>query len=355
MLRYSARDFDYDLPPDRIASHPTRERTASRLLHVPRASSPPFGELTFRDLPRLVREGDVVVLNDTRVMKARFVGTKPTGARSEVLLLRPLHSATEDAAETLGREWRALVRPGSKLGPGRRVRVSDDLVIEIVATLDNGVRHVRLCGPLTAEEAMASHGQVPIPPYLARAPEPSDADRYQTVYAQAPGSVAAPTAGLHFDQPLLSAIRSCGANITTVTLHVGVGTFRPVDHDDLALHVMHHEWYDVPSGTARAVAETRARGGRVWAVGTTVARTLEASADGTGGVCQGSGSTNLFIRPPYSFKAVDVLLTNFHLPRSTLLMLVSAFGGYETVREAYAQAIRDGFRFYSYGDAMVLT
>lgn len=347
MVRYSARDFEFDLAPERIARHPARDRSQSRLLHVPRGGTGPFEDLTFKDLPTLMREGDLLVLNDTKVLKARFTGSKPTGAQAEVLLLRPLGDG--------GTDWEALVRPGSKLKPGGRVQIAEDLEFEIVATLENGARQVRLRGPLTVEQAMERYGQVPIPPYLERAPEPSDALRYQTVYASVPGSVAAPTAGLHFDRALLTRIRDSGIQVETVTLHVGVGTFRPVDHDDLERHSMHSEWYEIPADTALAIARAREAGGRVWAVGTTVTRTLEAAADEMRGVTSGSGSTNLFIRPPYTFQVVDALITNFHLPRSTLLMLVAAFAGYDTIRAAYEQAMRDGHRFYSYGDAMVLT
>lgn len=346
---YTAQDFDYDLPPDRIARHPAAERTASRLLHVPRNVSGPLGDLTFSNLPGLMDPGDLLVLNDTRVMKARFVGAKPTGARAEVLLLRPRPVDPNHAGE-----WEALVRPGGKLKPGRTIRVADDLDIEIVESLPDGGRVVRLRGPLSASEAMERHGQVPLPPYLDREPEPGDRERYQTVYARALGSVAAPTAGLHFDEALLDRIRERGVQMASVTLHVGVGTFRPVNHDDLDRHVMHREWYDVPQAVSAAVREARIRGARVWAVGTTVARTLEAAADEDGKVAPGVGTTDLFIRPPYRFRVVDALVTNFHLPRSTLLMLVSAFAGYEPVREAYAHAIGSGYRFYSYGDAMVL-
>ena len=353
MRVYTAEDFDYHLPADRIARHPAVERTASRLLHVPRGGVGPFEDRFFSDLVGLMKRGDVLVLNDTRVMRARFVGAKPTGARVQVLLLRPhAESPSQDPDQ---RTWEALVRPGGKLKPGRVIRVAEDLEIEIVASQPDGGRLVRLHGPLSAAEAMSRHGQVPIPPYLERAPEALDVERYQTVYARWPGSVAAPTAGLHFDDALLDRIRGQGVQVTSVTLHVGVGTFRPVEEDDLERHVMHREWYEVPETLPHVLAAARTSGGRVWAVGTTVARTLEAAADKAGVVAPGAGSTQLFIRPPYEFRVVDALITNFHLPRSTLLMLVSAFAGYDTIRESYVHAIRGRYRFYSYGDAMVLT
>jgi S-adenosylmethionine:tRNA ribosyltransferase-isomerase len=234
------------------------------------------------------------------------------------------------------------------------VEVGPSLSVRIVGGAPGGGRVVELDTPLGVPEALERYGHVPLPPYLERDDIPADRERYQTVYARTPGSVAAPTAGLHFTPALLRALEHRGVRRAAVTLHVGPGTFRPVEVDDPAHHEMHAELYDVPEATAEAVAEARARGGRIWAVGTTVVRTLESAVAENGDVRAGPGSTRLFIRPPYRFHAVDALVTNFHLPRSTLLMLVAAFGGYDPVLSAYAEAVREGYRFYSYGDAMAL-
>jgi S-adenosylmethionine:tRNA ribosyltransferase-isomerase len=250
--------------------------------------------------------------------------------------------------------WEALVRPGNKLKPGRRVWVADDLEIEVGDRLGGGTRLVELRTPLSIEEVFARHGEMPLPPYIDRPVEEEDRVRYQTVYAREPGSVAAPTAGLHFTERLLRELEDLGVVRAPVTLHVGVGTFRPVDVEDPGDHQMHQESYRVPRETANAIREARERGGRVWAVGTTAMRTLEAAADGGGGVHEGPGSTDLFIRPPFRFRVVDGLITNFHLPRSTLMMLVAAFAGYDRTMTAYGTAVSQGYRFYSYGDAMVI-
>ncbi len=336
-------DYDYELPPERIARYPAERRDESRLLVVP-APGEPLRHLRFRELADLVPEGDLLVVNESRVRPARLLGRKPTGAPAEILLLRP----TEDG------DWIALVRPGGKLKPGRRVEVADDLVVEILDSAPGGGRIVRLHAAGPVEEAIERHGHVPLPPYIDRPDETLDRERYQTVYARAPGSVAAPTAGLHFTPELLARLEERGVRRAALTLHVGIGTFRPVEAEDPDEHEMHEERYVVPEEVAAAVNETRARGGRVWAVGTTTVRTLEAAADEDGRVRAGSGATDLFIRPPYRFRVVDRLITNFHLPRSTLLMLVAAFGGYARVMEAYRTAVAEGYRFYSYGDAMVL-
>lgn len=252
-----------------------------------------------------------------------------------------------------------LDRASGEVGHRRFTELVDlvdpgDLTVEIVGPAPGGGRVVRLVTDRPVTEALERHGHVPLPPYLDREDEPADRERYQTVYARAPGSVAAPTAGLHFTPTLLADLEARGVRRAAVTLHVGIGTFRPVEADRPEGHEMHAELYRVPEETARAIAETRGAGGRVWAVGTTVVRTLEAVAATDGTVRAGSGSTDLFIRPPYRFRAVDALITNFHLPRSTLLMLVAAFGGFEAVRGAYRAAVEEGYRFYSYGDAMVV-
>jgi S-adenosylmethionine:tRNA ribosyltransferase-isomerase len=335
-------DYDYELPPGRVAKYPAERRDASRLLVV---EGDDLRHLRFHDLVDLLNPGDLVVVNESRVIPARLLGRKPTGAPAEVFLLRP-------AAAGDPYLWEALVRPGSKLKPGRTVVVADDLSVEILDSAPGSGRVVRLLTGLTVEEALERHGHMPLPPYLEREDEPLDRDRYQTVYATVSGSVAAPTAGLHFTPEVLAALESKGVARAALTLHVGIGTFRPVE-GDVALHEMHAESYTVPQGTAEAVARTRASGGRVWAVGTTTLRTLESAAEG-GVVRPGSGSTELFIRPPFDFQVVDGLITNFHLPRSTLLMLVAAFAGYERMMAAYAAAVAEGYRFYSYGDAMAI-
>ena len=346
-------DYEYVLSEDRIARYPAARRDESKLLVVPlesdAGSSPaPFRHLVFRELLTLFRPGDVIVVNESRVIPARLLGRKPTGALSEILLLRPSPGA--DPADP--RTWEALVRPGNKLKPGRRVVVADDLEVAVLGPAQGGGRVVRLDSPRPAWEVIERHGHVPLPPYLEREDEPIDRERYQTVYARVTGSVAAPTAGLHFTPELLEDLEALGVHRVAVTLDVGVGTFRPVEVDDPAAHDMHSESYSMGSAAAESINEARRAGGRCWAVGTTVVRTLESAASDDGTVRPGAGTTRLFIRPPYRFRVVDALLTNFHLPRSTLLMLVAAFGGYERAMEAYRVAVEEGYRFYSYGDAM---
>jgi len=315
------------------------------------------------------------VVNESRVLPARLLGRKPTGAPSEILLLRPWSggeagpraagaagSTQEAGAPRAGASsdpdeaklWEALVRPGGKLKPGRRVIVSDELAVDVLDSTEGGGRVVRLDTPLATAEALERYGHVPLPPYIDRDDEPLDRERYQTVYARVPGSVAAPTAGLHFTPELLDELRQMGVGRVAVDLQVGVGTFRPVDVEHPAEHEMHAELYRVPEAAADAVNATRAAADRVWAVGTTVVRTLETVAREDGTVRAASGSTRLFIRAPFRFRAVDCLITNFHLPRSTLLMLVAAFAGYERTMAAYREAVREGYRFYSYGDAMAV-
>jgi S-adenosylmethionine:tRNA ribosyltransferase-isomerase len=347
--------YEYELPPGRVARYPADRRDSSRLLVVDRDGSP-FRHLRFADITSLVSAGDVLVINESRVLPVRLLGRKPTGAPAEVFLLRPVEGTKvgEGAGKRLGKRWEALVRPGGKLKPGRKVGVSPDLEIEIMDSTPEGGRVVRLVTELSVEEALERHGHMPLPPYIDREDEPVDRERYQTVYARDPGSVAAPTAGLHFTDDLLDELALRGVAIPKVSLHVGVGTFRPVEVDDPAGHIMHAEVYTVPAETAEAVNQCRKEGGRVWAVGTTVVRTLETATHEDGRVRPGSGETRLFIRPPYRYRTVDCLITNFHLPRSTLLMLVAAFAGFEQTMEAYETAIAEGYRFYSYGDAMVV-
>ena len=347
-------DFDYALPPELIAQHPADRRDASRLLVVPPQG--PFEHRRFTDLPDLFAPGDVLVVNESRVFPARLLGRKPTGARAEVLLIRPrAESGAADAWDATSPVWEALVRPGAKLKPGRTVVVSDRLTVRILERLPSGNRMVRLEAEGPLAEALDRDGHVPLPPYIERPDTAGDRDRYQTVYARERGSVAAPTAGLHFTGELLSRLEERGVARAAITLHVGVGTFRPVEVDDPADHPMHAEWYSVPEAAAETIERARAGGGRVWAVGTTAVRTLESAADDDGTVRPSTGETDLFIRPPYDFRVVDGLITNFHLPRSTLLMLVSALAGHERTMAAYVEAVARGYRFFSYGDAMAIT
>jgi S-adenosylmethionine:tRNA ribosyltransferase-isomerase len=333
-------DFDYALPPELIAQAPAAERRASRLLHVrPDA----LADLRFADLPALIAPGDLVVLNDTRVIRARVHARRPTGGRVELLLERLV---AEDEA------WMQL-RASHPPQAGGTLELPGGATAEVLGR-DDRFFHLRFhgTGPLLAW--LERHGEVPLPPYIRHPGDAADAERYQTVYARHPGAVAAPTAGLHFDAPLLDGLRDAGVDVAFVTLHVGAGTFQPVKVDDLAQHRMHTERYEIPQAAASAVAAVRARGGRVLAVGTTSLRALEAAADAQGQVRAGPAETDLFIVPGYRFRVVDRLLTNFHLPRSTLLMLVAAFAGLARIRAAYAHAIARRYRFFSYGDAMLL-
>jgi len=332
-------DFDYDLPQEQIAQHPLPDRSASRLLVLERATGA-IRHSHFRELPTLIPPGDLLVINTSRVIPARLLGKRDGGQPAEVLLVREQPDGT----------WLAMGHPGGKLKPGRRVRFGDDSSVEIVEVLGGGLRRIRFV-ELDARATLAKYGAVPLPPYIKRAPTKADQDRYQTVYATHDGSVAAPTAGLHFTTELLAQFHERRVLVTALDLHVGPGTFKPVETDDLAAHTMHPEAYEIAAGAANGINHNR---GKVWAVGTTVVRALESAADVDGEVRGGAGETRLFIRPPYEFKVVNHLITNFHLPRSTLLMLVCAFGGYERVMEAYREAVQKGYRFYSYGDAMLI-
>jgi S-adenosylmethionine:tRNA ribosyltransferase-isomerase len=342
---YRTSDYDFTLPADRIAQMPAEPRDASRLMILDRATGA-IAHRTFRDLEQIIPAGDVLVLNTTRVFRARLLGTRDgSGAPAEVLLLK---------AHGEGR-FEALVRPGGKLGAGRVVTVSPELSVVIETVTERRTRMVRLRTPLTPDEAIDRYGHVPLPPYVTRADTPIDADRYQTVYARERGSIAAPTAGLHFTPAMLANLAQRGVERADVVLHVGAGTFKPVETEDPAEHPMHEEWYSVPAQTARILEDARTRGAKVWAVGTTTTRTLESAALVSGSIAATAGETRLFIRPPFSWKAVDRLITNFHLPRSTLLMLVAAFAGYDLTMRAYREAVSGGYRFFSYGDAMLVT
>lgn len=334
--------FDYDLPEDLIARYPLPERGASRLLHVDGVAGS-YTDRLFADLPQLVRPGDLMVFNDSRVIKARLKGEKASGGRVEVLVERV----------TAAHEALVHLRASHKPKPGARLRLAGAIEAEVLGRAGEFFR-LRFDPARTVLEWLEAHGEVPLPPYIARSAEDMDAERYQTVYARTPGSVAAPTAGLHFDAQMLARLRALGVETAHVTLHVGAGTFQPVRVTDVREHRMHSEWYEVPAATAAAIASTRERGGRVLAVGTTSLRTLEAAAGPDGGVRPGAGETDLYITPGYRFRVVDRLITNFHLPRSTLLMLVYAFGGVDLMRRAYAHAVASRYRFFSYGDAMLI-
>lgn len=340
-------DYDYALPEDRIAQYPAEARDRSRLMVLERAGER-IGHALFRDLPDYLRPGDCLVVNETRVVPARLKGYRAgTGGAVELLLVRKE-----------GDLWEALARPGRRLRAGAEVAFEgEDLTAVVVEMTPSGRRLVRFKGDTPLEEVLARLGHVPLPPYIRREDEPGDRERYQAVYARTPGAVAAPTAGLHFTAGLLDRVRAMGVCVAPVLLHVGPGTFKPVEAQDPRQHEMDAEYFEVGAESAGVVNACRARGGRVVAVGTTSVRTLESAAvsrEGQWALQPGSGWTRLFVYPPYTFRLVDALITNFHLPRSTLLMLVSAFAGREFVLSAYREAVREGYRFYSYGDAMLI-
>lgn len=340
-------DFDYDLPPELIAQEPVEPRDHARLFVLHRSSGA-FEHRRFYELPELLRPGDLLVANDSRVLPARLYAVKPeTGGRVELLLLRERTTGV----------WEALVRPSRRVRPGSRVELLDQNdapsgLTAVIGETRGAWRAVRFEAPL--QQVLERCGRVPLPPYI-RAPL-RNPERYQTVYARQPGSAAAPTAGLHFTPQLLERLRERGIGMAFVTLHVGLDTFRPVTEEHPQEHKMHSEYIAVPAETAALVNETKARGGRVVAVGTTVVRTLEAAirASSSGVLEPFAGTTDLFILPGFEFKVIDALITNFHLPRSTLLMLVSAFTGRELILRAYAEAVRERYRFYSFGDAMLI-
>jgi len=334
-------EFDYDLPQELIAQVPAGERGGSRLLHLD-GKTGALADRKFRDIVDLAAPGDVVVMNDTRVIKARLLGRKKTGGRVEVMVERVLG----------GGEVLAQIGANHPTRAGA-VLVLADAVEATVLGRDQEFFRLRFQDCEDAHALLERHGNIPLPMYITRAAGDEDAERYQTVYARSRGAVAAPTAGLHFNQPLLESLRNRGVSLAYVTLHVGAGTFQPVRVQDLAQHEMHGEWYDVPQATVDAIEGARKKGGRVLAVGTTTLRALESAAAG-GEFKSGRGETRLFVLPGYRFRVVERLLTNFHLPKSTLLMLVSAFGGMDNVRRAYRHAIEQRYRFYSYGDAMLI-
>jgi S-adenosylmethionine:tRNA ribosyltransferase-isomerase len=335
-------EFDYELPPERIAQRPA-PRGESRLLVLDREGAERHRRV--RDLPELLRAGDLLVLNDTRVIPARLFGRRPGGGQVEILLTGRVND----------QEWDALVKPGRRARPGTILTLGEELTegltAEVTEKEENGRHRLRFSEPI--EPHLDRLGHMPLPPYIQRPDEAEDRERYQTVWARQPGAVAAPTAGLHFTREILDALAAAGIATAHVTLHVGLGTFKPVSAERIEDHQMESERWELSEETAEAIRRTRARGGRVVAVGTTVVRTLESAAL-AGEIRAGSGATRLFITPGFPFQVVDVLLTNFHLPKSTLLMLVSAFVGRERVLAAYEEAIQEEYRFYSYGDAMLV-
>ncbi len=343
-------DFDFELPEELIALHPVEPRDAARLLVV----RPGVGteDRQVRNLPEYFRAGDVLVVNDTRVLPAELSGERIRGEnRSQVSF--NLHKRID------GQTWKAFARPAKRLKAHDRLMLGDDLSLAATVIERGETGEVTLRFDLSAgalDEAIKAHGAMPLPPYigLKREAEARDKDDYQTVYARKDGAVAAPTAGLHFTPELLGKLEAMGVAIERVTLHVGAGTFLPVKVDEIKDHKMHAEWGEVPAEVVARIHEAKAKGGRVIAVGTTSARLLESAARGTGMLAPFSGDTDIFITPGFPFRVVDMLMTNFHLPRSTLMMLVSAFAGYDTMREAYAHAIASGYRFYSYGDSSLL-
>jgi len=344
-LPLTLSDFDFALPRELIAQHPAAERSAARLLDG--RFDPPH-DRRVRDLPDLLHAGDLLVVNDTAVIKARLFGIKASGGAVEALVER-----IEDGNVVV-----AQLRASKSPRPGSRIRFADGFDAEVLDRTGSDASLFRLRFPAEPLALLDRFGHVPLPPYIDRADEAADSDRYQTVFAERPGAVAAPTAALHFDAALLESLRRRGVGLATVTLHVGAGTFLPVRTEDLAQHAMHSEWFDVPAETADAIERTRAAGSRVVAVGTTTLRALESAArDAPTGrtLRSGSAETDIFITPGFAFRVVDRLLTNFHLPRSTLMMLVSAFAGHERVMALYRHAIAQRYSFFSYGDAMLLT
>jgi len=338
---YSLADFEYTLPEELIAQHPAATRSASRLLD---GRGPEPVDRVFRELPNLLSPGDLLVFNDTRVIKARLRGAKASGGAVEMLVERVLPGTNE--------VW-AHLRASKSPKPGSVVRLADAFDAEVLGRCgpDDGLFHLRF--PESPLALLERHGHVPLPPYIAHADDASDERRYQTVFANRPGAVAAPTAALHFDEDVLAALRERGVGLANLTLHVGAGTFQPVRSENLAEHRMHSEWFEVPQSTVDAIARTRVAGGRVVSVGTTTLRALESAARG-GELVAGAQETDIFITPGFQFRVVDTLVTNFHLPRSTLLMLVSAFTGHAHMHALYAHAVRERYRFFSYGDAMLL-
>ena len=347
MTHYTLRDFDFALPPDRIAQYPTPERSASRLLD---GRGPTPVDRIFRELPDLLDPRDLLVFNDTAVMRARLFGEKASGGKVELLIERVLPPLPGEPEHQVVAHMKVSKKPA----PGAVLQMVGGFRATLLGRWPNAqgaLFRFALSGP--PHELMAAHGHVPLPPYITHADRPEDAERYQTVFARHPGAVAAPTAALHFDEGVLAALDARGIARTSVTLHVGAGTFQPVRTENIAEHTMHSEWYSISQETVALINEAQQAGGDVIAVGTTSLRALE-SASASGQLVAGSDDTQILITPGYRFQTVTRLITNFHLPKSTLMMLVSAFAGYDRIRQAYARAIEQRYRFFSYGDAMLL-
>jgi S-adenosylmethionine:tRNA ribosyltransferase-isomerase len=350
--------FDFDLPPDRIALRPASPRDAAKLLLVTPGADPEWQDRSVRDLPELLRPGDALVVNDTKVIPARLSGRR-IGRGEDVRIEVTLHKRLD------GARWLAFAKPGKRLEPGDTLRFGDEGKVCFIGQLDATLEAKGEGGEVTLafafhgpvlDQAIEERGAMPLPPYIASKRPADDQDRidYQTMFATDEGSVAAPTAGLHFTDNLLARLRDRGVAMHRLTLHVGAGTFLPVKAEDTSGHKMHAEWGEIGGDTAEALNEIRAKGGRIVAVGSTSLRLLESAADEHGKLCPFAGETDIFITPGYRFRAVDLLMTNFHLPRSTLFMLVSAFSGLDVMKRAYAHAVSEGYRFYSYGDACLL-
>ena len=337
-------EFDYHLPTSLIAQYPSPQRGETSLMIVHRPTSE-VEHRSFRDIIRYLNPADLLVMNNTRVLPARIIGKKETGGRVEMLLIPSSNGANG--------EWKALIKGSGKMKKGTRIGFPQGLEGEVEEIKDGiGKVHFSYQGKLM--DILQKIGHIPLPPYIKRRDEPLDRDRYQTVYAERDGSIAAPTAGLHFTQDLLQSLKEEGIRTTTITLHIGIGTFAPIKAFDIENHAMEAEWVEISEETAIEIEEAKARGGKVIAVGTTTTRALESLSNGKGGVKPGSGLTSLFIYPPYHFRVIDGLVTNFHLPKSTLIMLVSAFLGKDLLMKTYQEAIRRKYRFYSYGDAMLI-
>jgi len=339
-------DFDFSLPDELIAQQPAPRRDASRLMCLERKSQA-ISCRKFLDILEYFRAGDLLVINDTRVIPARLLGKRPTGGKVEILLVRRDPMAT-------GEDWFCLTKSSKPIQPGTRIDLSDCLSAEILGVEEAPYRRVRFHGQGDFLAQVEKIGHLPLPPYIRRADNEEDRDRYQTVFAREKGAVAAPTAGLHFTEAVLQQLQASGIIIASVTLHVGLGTFLPVRVEDIRQHRMHAESYQIPAETAEAVNRARREGRRIFALGTTSVRALESAADRNGQLVAGSGESEIFITPGYRFQLVDALVTNFHLPKSTLLMLVSAFAGREFVLSAYRRAVAERFRFFSYGDGMLI-
>jgi S-adenosylmethionine:tRNA ribosyltransferase-isomerase len=336
--------FGYSLPKSLIAQYPSSERDDSRLMVLDR-SSQKIDHRRFRDISNYLQPGDLLAVNDTRVLPARLLGKKESGGKCEFLLI-PSWNGNSGS-------WEVLVKGLGKPNVGTPIQFTSELQGEVVE-LKNGRGRIRFPKGADVIDILKQIGRVPLPPYIKREDEPSDRERYQTIFAEKDGAIAAPTAGLHFTHPLLESLRKHGINVVSITLHTGTGTFTPVKSEEIEDHTMGAEWVEISSATAQTITETKKKKGRVIAVGTTTTRALESFANPDGTVRSGRGATSLFIHPPFRFRVIDGLITNFHLPQSTLLMLVSAFAGTEFVLRAYQKAVEDEYRFYSYGDAMLI-